>query len=714
MGDVMPVGKQMEFKKTRVAHAVAITFTLAASMPAVAFVGEICPQTVTISTANQPGQNLTACQSIEVTTAGSVVPVAMGELNGVRTEGGNAVTITNAGNISSSVGSGISVGGKASVSSITNSGTISSNGGKGTAILLNNGGSAFVLANTGTISGTINMGINTLNVNGNSSVIDGNVFGSNNIINVIGNWVRNANGASLSASTLNIVSGGALQMNQGGPIYGNVNNGGVLVAGTSGVTSISGTYTQSVSGVFRTVVTSPSQYGKLEFSSPAERTLPAGFKIDVDVASGLTLAQDTVLADVIKAPETGSVINSSTFDVTDNSSLFNFVAVKNGAQAIDLRVTTQGATSAVDSVKAANDTASADAAKVIDVLSNNPGAMQDFITALGNLSNSADVAKLIKKTLPLMITSVKQSSFAQQRSGDRVIQALLEKYSGLSSGDEMSSDRRAWAKPFGSWADQSDLKGVTGYKSASGGIVVGADNMVSATTRLGGALSYSTSKIDNNTATNHADVTAMRLIGYGTYSLDSNTDLNFQADIGTSNTKGSRAVNAAGVTNIYSDYNTLTGGLSVGVGRNVAWSPKTTFAPSIRLSYAMMEDAGYTETNAEAFKGLNLMVAKSTGEELVALLEGKVNHELSESSKLVFNLGAGYDFLAKKSSLAASYTGGGGQFVTNGMDIAPWSYRAGVGYVSQGKKLELTTRYEVEAREGSTNQVASLKLRMPF
>jgi uncharacterized protein with beta-barrel porin domain len=710
----MQVGKQMEFKKTRVAHAVALSFTLAASMPALAVIQDPCPglSTVTVNTAETlTGRVLTACQNIEVTSAGSIIPGAMpASADGVKTNNAQGTFISNAGTIITTMGAGISVGASAVVSSITNSGTVQ--GGSYPALNLTNSGNVFVVSNTGTISGTINMGINTLNVNGSTSVIDGNIYGTG-IVNVNGTWVRGGKG-SINATTLNIIPDAKLQMNLGGAIYGDVNNSGALVTAAGRISSISGTYTQSVSGVFRTQVASASSYGKLEFSSPAERTLPAGFKIDVDVASGLTLAQDTVLADVIKNPYTGGVINSSTFVVTDNSSLFNFVAVKNGAQAIDLKVTTQGATSAVDSVKAANDTASADAAKVIDVLSNNPGAMQDFITALGNLNNSADVAKLIKKTLPLMITSVKQSSFAQQRSGDRVIQALLEKYSGLSSGDEMSDDRRAWAKPFGSWADQSDLKGVTGYKSASGGIVVGADSMVSATTRVGGALSYSTSKIDNNTATNHADVTAMRFIGYGTYSLDSNTDLNFQADIGTSNTKGSRAVNAAGVTNIYSDYNTLTGGLSVGVGRNVAWSPKTTFAPSIRLSYAMMEDAGYTETNAEAFKGLNLMVAKSTGEELVALLEGKVNHELSESSKLVFNLGAGYDFLAKKSSLAASYTGGGGQFVTNGMDIAPWSYRAGVGYVSQGKKLEFTTRYEVEAREGSTNQVASLKLRMPF
>jgi autotransporter family porin len=709
----MQVGKQMEFKKTRVAHAVALSFTLAASMPALAVIQDPCPglSTVTVNTAETlTGRVLTACQNIEVTSAGSIIPGAMpASADGVKTNNAQGTFISNAGTIITTMGAGISVGASAVVSSITNSGTVQ--GGSYPALNLTNSGNVFVVSNTGTISGTINMGINTLNVNGSTSVIDGNIYGTG-IVNVNGTWVRGGKG-SINATTLNIIPDAKLQMNLGGAIYGDVNNSGALVTAAGRISSISGTYTQSVSGVFRTVVAASDQYGKLLFIGAPDvaRTLPSGFKIDVDVATGLTLAQDTVLADVIKSYGN---IESSTFSVTDNSSLFNFVAVKNGTTSINLKVTTQGATSAVDSVKAANDTASADAAKVIDVLSNNPGAMQDFITALGNLNNSAEVAKLIKKTLPLMITSVKQSSFAQQRSGDRVIQALLEKYSGLSSGDEMSDDRRAWAKPFGSWADQSDLKGVTGYKSASGGIVVGADSMVSATTRVGGALSYSTSKIDNNTATNHADVTALRLIGYGTYSLDSNTDLNFQADIGTSNTKGSRAVNAAGVTNIYSDYNTLTGGLSVGVGRNVAWSPKTTFVPSMRLSYAMMEDAGYTETNAEAFKGLNLMVAKSTGDELVALLEGKVTHELSESSKLVFNLGAGYDFLAKKSSLAASYTGGGGQFVTNGMDIAPWSYRAGVGYVSQGKKLEFTTRYEVEAREGSTNQVASLKLRMPF
>ena len=105
---------------------------------------------------------------------------------------------------------------------------------------------------------------------------------------------------------------------------------------------------------------------------------------------------------------------------------------------------------------------------------------------------------------------------------------------------------------------------------------------------------------------------------------------------------------------------------------------------------------------------------KNNSEELLAYAESKFAHELSGTTKLLANVGAGYDFLAKRSAVQAAFSGGGAKFTTTGLDVAPWSVRAGVGLVSSTKTMELTARYDVELRESANNQTLSVKLRMPF
>jgi len=59
--------------------------------------------------------------------------------------------------------------------------------------------------------------------------------------------------------------------------------------------------------------------------------------------------------------------------------------------------------------------------------------------------------------------------------------------------------------------------------------------------------------------------------------------------------------------------------------------------------------------------------------------------------------------------------GGGGNFVTNGIDPSPVMLRAGLGLVMYPTaNLEIVARYDLEARQDFLNQTASLKLRLPF
>jgi autotransporter family porin len=714
------------FRKTHIAQAVAFSAAVLASMPVLAQGACVSNTANTISDRQTTACYLSSGGSLNVTSPNGIIEASgPGVYVSVFS---SPFSIINAGSISGTSG-GITVAGSYGASEITNSGTISS-GGKGAALALNNSSNPFAVNNTGTISGTINLGINTLNLDGASGVVEGYIYGgSNSVINVNGTLNR-TEGNYIGASQINIASGGTLHLADSASIYahstigGGFANSGTLSVAPEATASISGTYTQSAAGVFQTAVASDTSYGKLLLNNST--TLPASAKINVDVIGSPALTLNHTLTEVIKVDgETYSysgdcdpcsvpnTLTTSGFAVSDNSSLFNFVATQNG-NAVDLTIV--AGTTALQSVNTNNNTASQGAAAVLDSLTNSPGNMAPVITALGQLSTGGEVSDAVKKTLPLMTTSVKQAGFTSLRTTDRVIQSRMESNHGLSAGDSLAGDRQVWVKPVGSWADQKDLDGVSGYKATSSGIVFGADNAVSAKVRAGGAFSYTNSRIDSNSATapNSAKVDTYRLIGYGSYSLDDTTDINVQADVGFSDIKGDRTVNFAGLTHANSDYKSWNTHVAVGMGRNLPLNATTTFTPSVNLSYAYMQDAAYTESGNVANHPLLLQVGKNSSEELVAYAEGKLTHTLSESTKLIANLGAGYDFMAKQNSLAASYVGGGGQFVTNGLNVAPWSVRAGVGLVSQTKTLEITARYDLEMREGSNNQTVSIKFRMPF
>jgi hypothetical protein len=79
------------------------------------------------------------------------------------------------------------------------------------------------------------------------------------------------------------------------------------------------------------------------------------------------------------------------------------------------------------------------------------------------------------------------------------------------------------------------------------------------------------------------------------------------------------------------------------------------------------------------------------------------------------SLGIGYDVLSRRSLITSSFVGGGAAFVTEGIRPSPWLARGGLALlVHRDNGLEITAGVDFEARQGSTNQTASLKFRLPF
>lgn len=609
---------------------------------------------------------------------------------------GGTVSITNAGSIQGGSGAegGVGIYLFGGSTAIRNSGTIA--GADGSAAIYARGSALSSLEITGDNTARFAGMVNAANTS--MSIADGASYtfhGDENfrVASFTNNGTARFDGASTNFDLSN-VSGNTF-----------VNSGVLQVtAGSTGM--LTGNYTQDAAGTYRVNVTNDTTYGKLVVSGTA--TLPSNAKIDVNVSDPNFRFTANSMANIISA---GTLNSPGTFAVTDNSLLFNFGAVKDG-NTVDLTITA-AAPAVLASVRNTGNTPGTGAGAILDtIISDAPSG--PVASLFVGLTNEQQVSNAVSQTLPLLTGGSQVAASAALTGINRVIQARQENSRGLSSGDSFYGDEHVWMKPFGSWANQGDRNGVSGYKSSTGGLAFGVDGTVSNDTRLGLSFAYAKANVTGNStvAPNGADVSVYQLVGYGSTSLDPNTEINYQAGIGQNNNQGTRRLVAFGTT-AKADYHSLTATLGGGIGRNYKFSEQTTFTPSVRTDYTWIKDQGYTETGAGA---LNLNVQGRSTDELILAIDGKVTHQYSSGTTATANLGVGYDVLNKQASVTAVFAGAPtAAFTTNGLDPSPWMLRGGLGFVSNTQSgMEISARYDAEYRKDFLNQTASVKLRWAF
>ena len=357
--------------------------------------------------------------------------------------------------------------------------------------------------------------------------------------------------------------------------------------------------------------------------------------------------------------------------------------------------------------------AAANAAGVLDSLSSSPGAMSGVITALDGLSGAAQ-ANAIAQTLPAITGAASQATTSSMQALNQVIQGRSGSLRGMSSGDEYIGNRDVWMKGFGSWANQNDLNGVSGYKINTGGLAIGIDQGITPKMNIGAVFAFSNSSVssNSNSAPSGVTVNSYQAGLYGDYAIDPKLIANAQVDIGLNNNKEYRNITFMG-TNANGAYNSYSGHIGTGVKYLMPINPENTFIPSVRVDYTTVQSQAYSETGAGA---LNLSVGQQTYNTLIPSADMRVDHSLDSKLTLSANAGAGYNTLNNQVSATSTYAGGGPAFATNGLQVSPWLYNAGVGVTGQiEKNLQLNVRYDnVFSPTGYMNQMVSAKLKIPL
>ncbi|GAB7564245.1 hypothetical protein LG202_22840 [Methylobacillus methanolivorans] len=569
--------------------------------------------------------------------------------------------------------------------------------------------------NSGLIDGSVILDSAILNLEGASGRITGAITGtSGSAININGSFVQES---SISVDSITIANTGTFtpgNYNNSQGITGNVeNNGRVILTADNPHAHIDGDYYQTANAILEIGASGASsgEYGRLHVIGTA--TFEAGTGIYVNVSQVNTLANNNVLSRVVYT----SGLTASTFTVTDNSQLFNFEAIVNGNN-IDLKTIASSA-GVLSSVNHVGFGQGVGAARTLDTIiaGSISGDMSTVVDAFGRLGSEREVSNAVAQTLPLMSANLDQVATNSMRGTNRVIQARQEGNVGRSSGEGFLGDKHFWFKPIAAKANQDNRNGVAGYNADTYGFLIGADAEVNEASRVGVAFSYMNSNVDGKSTAryNRADIDAYQIIGYGSHNLASDPDveISWQADFGINKNDGRRTINFGGLNRVAkSDFDSTTAHVGAGISRSIKLNERTSFIPSVRADYFWIRNESYTEKGADA---LNLKVGSATSEQLIAMVEGRVQHKLTDRAALTANVGVGYDLFDEQNSITASYVGGGASFRTQGLELSPWIGRAGLGLtVNATERTEITARYDAEGRSDFVGQTASLKVRWAF
>lgn len=613
--------------------------------------------------------------------------------------GTNDVTVNNYGTLAATgtgkavdFGSGSStlniLGGSASIT-----GDIS--GGTGTSILNITPGSGNSFSYSDVISNfsTVNIGAGTVTLGGANTYI-----GATNVTN--GGTLVMSDNAAIAAGTTTIDSSSTLRANSA--TMGTINNAGTVSVAQGKTLTVNGDYSNT--GTFSSVVASKISYGKLEVSG----TATLGGTLNINVATSSSLRYSDLLSNVIHA----GAISGTFATVTDNSSLFNF-SPEYTTTSLNLTVTPASVIGAQTAIADQGNTQASGAAKVLDsIITTNPTG--EFAQQFWGLDSEQKVSNAIASTLPSLAAGSNFVGHNVLRGINHVVESREDFNRGMSSGDIFYGDKKVWLKPFGSWADQNDHDGVSGYKANASGFLIGADAEISAHSCLGLAVAYAHSNVESksSTAPQSEKIDLYQFIGYGSYSIDPVTEIIYQADVGNNNNHTQRDILFTSQT-ASASYKSLSVHVGTGVNRQIALSSAVDFIPSLHADYTTIHNDSYTESGAGL---LNLTVNDQTTKQLLFTLDNKFTYKMNSENRLIGNLGVSYNAIDDQASVSAFYAGAPGlSFTTPGLTPPRWSELGGIGFVRNiSSRMEVTGRYDFLTQDNYINHTVSANLRWSF
>ncbi len=546
------------------------------------------------------------------------------------------------------------------------------------------------------------------------SVNQGNVV-NNGIINVINKEDRAVN---INGST------GTFLNDTDGIINGNIDIDSTGLATNRGTINLKDDVTSRIGGDFNqtssailsvdATITGAAAVTHSKLSVTGTVTLADGSTIDVDVSGTdgdirAFASAGSQLSDIISA---GTLdVNASSLNITDNSALLNFTAIKDG-NTLDLNAT-QGATIEDAVIAVGENPQFGQAAVVLDTLGvGGSGEIGTFITYLNTLPTNEAVTNAVAQVTPTTTSQMSMVGTQLVNTMSTVVQARQSSVRGFGSGDIAFSDKNMWFKPFGGYTKQDDIDGISGFSADTFGLGFGIDAEYKTGYRAGIAFFYTKADVQTNSINQESDLDVFNVTGYGSNPIiDDKTNLFYQASFGIQKTDTSRVI--TGIATANADFDAKSFYIQLKATRDIAINDFFNVKPAIVTSYTYYKNPSYSENGAGA---LNLDVKSFNSDSFVLGIESDFYYEIDSCTKLISNLALSYDFNNEAQTVNSSFQGGGVAFSTRGIENEALIYKAGIGLAKKLKQnLYLDMKYDLDGRGSEYfNHVVSAKFNYKF
>jgi uncharacterized protein with beta-barrel porin domain len=482
--------------------------------------------------------------------------------------------------------------------------------------------------------------------------------------------------------------------------------------------TVEGNYLQSDRGTFQLSVDSTVR-GYLSASGNID--IQDGSTIAVHVLPGSTRVNNSSFS--IMSAQGDLIVHPDELNIKDTSVAYNFAERQIGDY-LFLVVTDTSMTNIASAVASENLKSGEGLAKSLDLALNNfedlPTKMQDVMYKLGASTNANQVKHTVESLLPTSTGNANLYSHDIISQMNQVVDLRQSYNKGVATGDQFFGDNDIWFKPFGSYANQSDNKGVSGYNANSFGAMFGADVKAGILGSLGASIGYARTNLDPDNVASKVKLNTYQASIYGTKNVMGQTDLSWHVGGGKQDNSMSRTTDGFGRANAKYNSDFITAGAELSYTVNVADNQK--FIPSVRMNYSRVSDDGYTESGLGS---LNLIVDKLTTERLVLGLDGKYVYKPTSVTNLSANLGVGYDVLQDNEALRARFQGAAGynccaaqpvlSFNVATMEPSPWIVKAGLGAsYNITNNVDLNARYDLNVKDSYFDQMASARVVVKF
>ncbi len=474
-------------------------------------------------------------------------------------------------------------------------------------------------------------------------------------------------------------------------------DGGTLQIDSSDTLTLGGNYTQTSAGLLSLGVADDSTFGRLNVAGTA--TFASNAAIFVGVTNPNYAFSTSLLEDVVTA---GTLVSDGTFNVADNSRLFDFGAVQDG-NTIDLTLSL----SATNSVRSQmTNPATFGAATTLDnVITDDP--FSPTAGALLPLATQQQVAGAVESVLPAMSGAIAQATNDIVDSFSRVVDSRQ-----AASTNKVLTDKHVWFTPFGSWTEQDQRHRVSGYDIDNHGLALGADTHITDSLNVGMAVSYIDSKLDSRAGSGSQAVKVDSYLAslYATKTLDENMSLKLKAGMGLSDYDSRRIIFNGDVAK--ADYDSWHTQLGAELARQFNLSDATSVSPYLFTDYTYVKVDDYRESGSALF---SLDVEDDSADSLLMGLGLRTHHTLENNWSVGFDASVAYDAMTERSDLTAAFAGGGAQFKTQGIKPAKWQYDAGVsGRYQLNNGTDISAGYNISTRNGYQDEYANVSLRVVF